>query len=192
MACKPDLFVNYRGYAPPHAIEPIVDMLLGYVPAQYLAGVRYIELTNSNSARRLRRGKTWSRRRKVPMVRCCGFYYGDHIQIVVDNLIRSTPAWMRRSHMMRTLIIGSAGRVLANVGVELEKARVDVMQLQERGVLLRASHSTGHDLLRASSGKESVVPEDKLLRGTDAPSAPTPTKPNLSQRMRGGKRKAYE
>jgi hypothetical protein len=106
MTPMPRIAVNFRNYSPPLDIVPTVELLLRHVPPQYLAGLEYIELTNSTSTRKLRRGKTWSRRKKVRMARCIGFYCGDHIQILVDNLFANVPPWMLRWSVSRALLTG--------------------------------------------------------------------------------------
>jgi hypothetical protein len=106
MTSLPWIAKNYRNYSPPVDIAPTVEMLLNYVPEKYVAGLDYIELTNSTSTRKLRRGKTLSRSKKVKMSRCCGFYYGDHIQILVDNLLNGAPKWMVRWPICRAILVG--------------------------------------------------------------------------------------
>jgi hypothetical protein len=99
----------YRDYTPPYDVERIVRVLLRYVPEEHLAGLDCIVLTNSTSTRKLRRGKTWSRSRKVRMVECLGFYHGRRIELLVDNILESLPASFMRWRIMRE---SQFGRVL--------------------------------------------------------------------------------
>src|SRR5262249_23220819 len=94
---------NYRNYAPSVDITRSVQLLLNYVPDEYLSGLNSIELTNSQRSRKLRRGKTWSRKRKVRMVKCRGFYYGDHIELLVDNILQGIPSWAIRWPVSRNV-----------------------------------------------------------------------------------------
>src|SRR5438309_3643265 len=94
---------RFRDYALPFDVDGALKLLLRYVPGEYLAGLRNIVLTNSTSSRELRRGKTLSRGRKVRMVECNGFYRGDHIELLLDNLFRGAPRWVMRWPPGRTI-----------------------------------------------------------------------------------------
>jgi hypothetical protein len=96
----------YRDYTPPYNVERIVRVLLRYVPEEHLAGLDCIVLTNSTSTRKLRRGKTWSRSRKVRMVECLGFYHGRRIELLVDNILESLPPFVMRWPFMRNSQVG--------------------------------------------------------------------------------------
>jgi hypothetical protein len=106
MKTPPFVANNFRGYTPAVDIRPMVVLLMKHVPEKYLGGLAYIELTNSTSTRKLRRGKTRSRSRKVRMSRCLGFYCGNHIQILVDNLLDGLPAWAIRWPVARAMVVG--------------------------------------------------------------------------------------
>jgi hypothetical protein len=99
------IFERYRDYTPPVDVKRSVRLLLECVPSQYLSGLRSVTLTNSTGTRELRRGKAWSRKRKVRINECLGFYQGDHIVLLVDNLLKGPPAWMIRWPPVRNLII---------------------------------------------------------------------------------------
>lgn len=98
---------QFREYNPPADIEGSVRQLLRYVPEQYKEGLQAIHLTNSTASRAFRRNKVWSRGRKVPMRECAGFYCGDHIELLVDNLLLNVPRWIVRVPFLRTIWIGS-------------------------------------------------------------------------------------
>src|SRR3989442_689323 len=91
MAAEIAIIQQYRSYDPPIDIAPCVRLLLRYVPNEYLSGLRTVVLTNSTGSRELRRGKTWSRGRKVGMTKCLGFYCGDRIELLVDNILAGLP-----------------------------------------------------------------------------------------------------
>src|SRR5258708_1884423 len=98
---------NYRDYSPPMGVSNSIRQLLDYVPETHLAGLKSILLTNSTSSRALRRGKTISRGRKVQMRECLGFYRGDHIELLIDNIFRGTPNWFSRWPVTRSLLVGT-------------------------------------------------------------------------------------
>ena len=105
-ACAPSVYrvyvyKNYKNFQPSLDLAPTIEMLLCYVPAENLVGLKYIELTNSDCTRHMRRGKTWSRGKKVRLVDCLGFYYGDHITILADNMIRWIPSSAHRWSLMK-------------------------------------------------------------------------------------------
>jgi len=106
MASPPPVVNHYRNYRPTFDLAPTVEILLRYVPEEHLAGLKYVELTNSTSSRMLRRGKTWSRRKKVQMANCLGFYCGDHIKILVENLLQSVPPLFVRIPLTRAVLVG--------------------------------------------------------------------------------------
>lgn len=64
----------------------IVRVLLTYVPAQYLVGLKTIVLTSHGAlSHDKRRRKLWSRRRKVPMYHVLGCYH---------QAWKGNPAWI--------------------------------------------------------------------------------------------------
>src|SRR5690349_10326387 len=99
------IFRQYIDYKPPVDLTKTVRLLLHYLPDGYLASLNSIVLTNSTSSRQLRRGKTWSRGRKVAMADCAGFYCGDHIELLVDNLLSSAPGWCARLPLTRHMMV---------------------------------------------------------------------------------------
>ena len=88
----------YRDYASPFNVAKTVRMLLGYVPAKYLAGLKTVVLMNKGAmSHDKRRRKLWSRGRKISMDRVLGTYHqawkGDPawIEIHVDRIISTLP-----------------------------------------------------------------------------------------------------
>ncbi len=83
----------YNEYRPPRYALRTVQILLKYVPEQYLRGLDRVVLTNqSGQSRRNRLGKVTSRGRRVPRSRVLGSYhpaYGRNppwIELLVDNM----------------------------------------------------------------------------------------------------------
>ncbi len=64
----------YVAYQPPTHVARTIRMLLRYVPTKYLGGLAEILLTNSGSSRELRRSKTKSRKRSMPLTEALGLY----------------------------------------------------------------------------------------------------------------------
>ncbi|HLJ57202.1 MAG TPA: hypothetical protein VKT77_19355 [Chthonomonadaceae bacterium] len=127
--CRPAIISRYRNYDPPFDVSRTVEILLGYVPEGYLGGLKHVELTNSTATRHLRRGKTWSRGKKVRLSRCSGFYLGDHIQLLVDNLLPRRPGWQFRFLFVRGAWIA---RVLYHeIGHHIHRTKLPVYEERE-------------------------------------------------------------
>jgi len=86
----------YEDYEPPFDASSVVRELLNSVPGKYLRGLRCVVLTNETAlSRRDRKGKVWSRRRKVDKCRILGRYHnGTHpndrsayIELRVDKIV---------------------------------------------------------------------------------------------------------
>jgi len=95
----------YRDYAPPFNVAKTVRMLLGYVPAKYLAGLKTVVLMNKGAmSHDKRRRKLWSRGRKISMDRVLGTYHqawkGDpawieiHVGRIISTLPGKSPKWV--------------------------------------------------------------------------------------------------
>lgn len=96
----------YRNYSPPvDALKPI-GRLLRHVPDKYLTGLHSVTLTNSQSTRTFRRGKTRSRKRKVKFVDCCGLYRAGQVVLLIDNIFLNYPHLFLRLPFVRTYLIG--------------------------------------------------------------------------------------
>jgi hypothetical protein len=129
MTSGPHIVTHFRNYVPATDIAPTVALLLRHVPEKYLGGLTYIELTNATSTRKLRRGKTWSRSKKVRMSKCLGFYCGDHIQLLVDNLLGSYPTWALRWPMFRSVLIGQV--LYHEIGHHIHATQIPVYKERE-------------------------------------------------------------
>ena len=89
----PELVEAYKNYAPPFDVVKTVRLLLRYVPAKYLVGLKTVVLTNQQAmSHDKRRQKLRSRGRKVAMQRVLGTYHqawkGNHawIELFVDKI----------------------------------------------------------------------------------------------------------
>jgi hypothetical protein len=90
---------NYKDFTPPAWVSKAVSRLLDGIPPQYLSGLRTITLSNTGGFNhRLKRQKAWSRKRKVPIRECRGFYSRKwkgkpaQIELFVDKIIVGWPA----------------------------------------------------------------------------------------------------
>ena len=88
----------YKNYQPPCNARLAIQTLLRYTPPKYLHGLKHVLLTNASAlSHDRRRGKTWSRRRKVRMKECRGLYYQPwqgspaRIELFVDNIVATWP-----------------------------------------------------------------------------------------------------
>jgi hypothetical protein len=98
---------TYSNYQPHINVRKVVERLIAAVPANQLRGIKTVVLTNSgNLNHNQRRGKTWSRRRKVRLRECLGLYYHKTtqseawIEIFVDNILS---CWPRALHYVPLL-----------------------------------------------------------------------------------------
>jgi len=104
-----EVIESYDNYVPLFAVRPLVEEMLGVVPARYLAGLKRIVLTNTKEfTRRRRRSWTRSRGRKVQLVNCRGAYHPRTtnnlawIEIFVDKTIdESLPRLFLRLPVVR-------------------------------------------------------------------------------------------
>lgn len=105
----PSIVKNYGDNAPPFEVEPTVRRALKVVPKNLLGGLDQIVLTNASSlSRRRRRAKTKSRRKQVSIKTCRGLYRKNHIEIFVDNIIRTK----KRNYFVRQLSLFRVARTL--------------------------------------------------------------------------------
>jgi hypothetical protein len=96
----PEIIEAYCDYEPPAAIRRQVEVLLQYVPPNYLRGLKRIVLLNRGAlGRDQRRKKIWSRNRKVRLAAANGSYsratrsQPATVRLYVDNLLQVFPSW---------------------------------------------------------------------------------------------------
>src|SRR5947209_7043534 len=104
----PELRECYLAYTPPFDVAALVRELLGYVPAEYLRGLKYVALRNASGlSRRDRRHRIPSRGKRVLTGGCLGLFYRQsstvpaHIVIHVDRLIEQAPRLALRVSIYR-------------------------------------------------------------------------------------------
>lgn len=104
---------SYRDFQPPPEFKRSVEMLLRYVPEEYLVGLKTVVLTNRAALdRNQRRQKIWSRNRKVRLADCRGSYSRAWksspatVWLYVDNIVQSEPEWLRRIPVLRFVEVG--------------------------------------------------------------------------------------
>ena len=93
-----ELQEHYKDYTPPLNVSKVFRRLISGVPNERLVGLKYIILKNSKALNHKdRRRKTWSRKRKVTLSKCYGWYSEKwegrpaHIEIIVDNILEPWP-----------------------------------------------------------------------------------------------------
>lgn len=108
---RPEVIEAYREYSPPCDARGTVEVLLRYVPAEYLTGLRTILLINSSALRcDERRQKSWSRNRKVRLAESAGSYHQAmpdrpaSIRILVDNVLGPVPRFVLCLPLLRFLM----------------------------------------------------------------------------------------
>jgi len=114
-AKRPKIVSQYRDYAPPFEVEPIVARMLESVPSKYMLGLGEIVLTNASGLpRRLRRSVTKSRKRKASIAKARGLYYAAWqgrpawIELFVDNILNwwGERRWSLKLTFIREILIG--------------------------------------------------------------------------------------
>jgi hypothetical protein len=104
----PTIVENYRDYEPPPKTREAVQLLLSYVPPQYLVDLHSIVLSNIGAfSRRERRQKTWSRRGKVRLTKTLGWYSRAtrtspaSIRLNMDQIQKNDVDWFRYFPLLR-------------------------------------------------------------------------------------------
>jgi hypothetical protein len=94
ISALPKVIEDYRGYAPPFDVKADVEKMVGSVPPKFLVGLKEIMLTSTAGLpRKIRRGVTKSRKKKVKMIEAQGLYHPAWnnrpawIEIFVDNAL---------------------------------------------------------------------------------------------------------
>ena len=104
----PDIVESYRDFEPPQNFRQTIEILIRYVPPQYLVGLKTIVLTNREGLTRdQRKRKVWSRNRKVPLTDAFGSYYAASkssqaaVWLYVDNICGAESSWWRKVPVLR-------------------------------------------------------------------------------------------
>jgi len=105
----------YRNYSPPLDASALVHELLSSVPSKYLRGLSCVVLTNQSAlSRRDRKGKVWSRKRKLDRSRVLGLYHGAPrrsdssawIELRVDKILEGLKGASRWLRIAREVVFG--------------------------------------------------------------------------------------
>ena len=84
----------YRNYRPPCDLQATVEELLGTVPAEHLAGLKRVVLTNAAALTGTRKRRwSWHRGRRVRHTDAAGLYrHGTHSEpAVIEVFVRRRP-----------------------------------------------------------------------------------------------------
>ena len=91
MASEVKIAEQYLDYAPPVVVYRSLELLLRYVPKEYLEQLHQITLTNAAALLKTRRGKISSEKRRVRAADCRGLYGSSNIVLVVDQMFADCP-----------------------------------------------------------------------------------------------------
>ena len=103
----------YRHYTPPVDAPAIIRRLLNTVPEKYLRGLDCVVLTNEVAlSRKDRKGKVWSRRRRVDKSYVLARYHHGsrnslpYIEVRVDKVVDATESWALPIRLIRDIVFG--------------------------------------------------------------------------------------
>ena len=91
MSSRFKIVAQYHNYTPPVDVYRSVRVLLKYVPAEHLAGLRLIVLTNSEEVGKQIRGKIFSDKDRVRPADCTGLYSKGRVLLLVDQILAQYP-----------------------------------------------------------------------------------------------------
>ena len=91
---------NYKDYEAPRCALKSVKRLIRHTPKKYFSDLQLVHLTNSDALnRKSRRQKTKSRKRKVSLNNCGGWYIEKwnnqpaRIELLIDKIFYEFPSW---------------------------------------------------------------------------------------------------
>jgi len=106
----PEIVESYRDFKPPRNFKRNIQMLLRYVPSEYLIGLKSIVLTNRAALTRdQRRQKVWTRKRQIRLIEASGSYRRETrsspavVWIYVDTLVEHQ-RWMIRAPFLQYVV----------------------------------------------------------------------------------------
>ena len=113
-SARPRVVERYSAYTPPFDVKALVEKMVESVPPKYLVGLEEILLTNTAGLpRKIRRGMTKSRKKKVRMIEARGLYHRAWnnrpawIEIYVDNTLHVWQrGWWLRLRFLRESAVG--------------------------------------------------------------------------------------
>ena len=111
---KVEITKSYVGYTPPVDFAASIQLLVRYVPPEYLVGLKRIILTNASGlSHEGRRERTWSRGKQVRVADALAFYlkasptFPARIEIFVDNICNSRPPQLLRIPLLRHCVLAN-------------------------------------------------------------------------------------
>jgi hypothetical protein len=103
---------SYKNYNPPKSVPRAIERLLSKVDQRRIIGLHSIILTNSASLNhKYRRRKTISRKKKVMLKDCNGWYCEQskrepaHIKLLIDNILSTFPNWATRFNFVLDIVL---------------------------------------------------------------------------------------
>lgn len=107
MARKVKIIEQYQDYRPPVQVNGTVELLMRHVPAEHLAGLRHVVMTNSASLLSTSKGKYLAEDgRRFKAAECNGLYSNGNIFLVIDRILRNYPEWFLFVPLIKALAIG--------------------------------------------------------------------------------------
>jgi hypothetical protein len=103
---KVKIVEDYYNYSPPVHVYGSLQLLLRYVPAEHLRGLRQITLTNSEQLQSQMKGKITSEKRRLRPADCLGLYGGGHIRLIMDRILEPYPEVFLLVPIFKTYAIG--------------------------------------------------------------------------------------
>lgn len=105
MSSKVKIVAQYHNYSPPVDVYRSVRLLLKYVPAEHLARLRLIVLTNSEEVGTQIRGKIFSDKDRVRPADCAGLYSEGRVLLLVDRILAPYPEALLLVPPFKTFVI---------------------------------------------------------------------------------------
>jgi hypothetical protein len=103
----------FSDYAPLCDARFAIEDLLALTPAETLAGLRTVVLTNAAALKgRRKRGWSWHRGRKASHADALRMYHGEWrgdpawIELFVDQILGDTPQWVLKLSLARNFVFG--------------------------------------------------------------------------------------
>ena len=107
----PNIVETYKNFDPPKRFRRTIEILIKYVPPQYLIGLETIMMTNRDALPRdMRTQRVWGRSRKHRLTDARGAYSyasagsGAIIWLFVDNICRTDVSWWRSAPVLRFMV----------------------------------------------------------------------------------------
>ena len=106
MSSKVKVVAQYHNYSPPIDVYRSVQLLLKFVPQNYLVGLHKVVLTNSEEVANQIRGKISREKRRFRLSECLGFYSNGQIVLLIDKIFNNFPEFFLLIPPFKTYVIG--------------------------------------------------------------------------------------